>query len=183
MRLIARSPRIKNAHGARHDAIDARVFEDGGLPVIGVSNEMPILSRAQLCFFMAALWWPLLAVLAISSYDLWIGEYSTFDSSHIYWDYLLWWGVPGLLGFSLWMSRGAKNRNEQQALRMVWLAPLKFIPFYAVPWMVYGLGCVVAWPCTEAYMAYGWTMLVPFLLIAGYVCAGLTVALYRTVFS
>jgi len=40
-----------------------------------------MLSRAQLSFFMVALRWPLLAVLAIFSYGLWIGEYSTFGSS------------------------------------------------------------------------------------------------------
>ena len=53
-----------------------------------------MLSRAQLSFFMVALWWPLLAVLAISSYGLWIGEYTTFDSSD---DPL---GVPVVVGHS-----------------------------------------------------------------------------------
>ncbi|OOG12826.1 hypothetical protein [Pseudomonas sp. C9] len=142
-----------------------------------------MLSRAQLSFFMVALWWPLLAVLAIFSYGLWIGEYSTFDSSETHWVYLLWWGIPGLLMFSLWTSRSAKNRSEQQALRMVWLAPLKFIPFYAVPWMLYGLFSLVAGQLSDSYMAYGWILIVPYLLIAGYVCAGLTVALYWTFYS
>lgn len=142
-----------------------------------------MLSRARLTFFMVALWWPLLAVLVIFSYGLWIGEYSTFDSSETHWVYLLWWGIPGLLMFSLWTSRSAKSRNEQQALRMVWLAPLKFIPFYAVPWMLYGLFSLVAGPLSDSYMAYGWILIVPYLLIAGYVCAGLTVALYRTFYS
>ncbi|EJM68147.1 hypothetical protein PMI30_01593 [Pseudomonas sp. GM50] len=30
---------------------------------------------------------------------------------------------------------------------------------------------------------FGWVTILPYLLVAGYVCAGLTVALYRTVFS
>ncbi|WP_226500767.1 hypothetical protein [Pseudomonas sp. MWU16-30322] len=150
--------------------------------MIDAAEEMPTLSRAQLSFFMGALWWPLLAVLAISSYDLWKGEYSSFDSSEIYWQYPLWWGIPGLLGFSLWMSRSAKSRNEQQALRMVWWAPVKFIPFYAVPWMLYGLLSLVVGQLSDAYMAYGWITIVPFLLIGGYVCAGVTVALYRIFF-
>jgi len=141
-----------------------------------------MLSRAQLSFFMAALWWPLLAVLAITSYDLWSGEYSSFDSSETRWQYLLWWGIPGFLGFSLWMSRSAQSRNEQQALRMVWWAPVKFIPFYAVPWMLYGLLSLVVGQLSDAYMAYGWISIVPFLLIGGYVCAGVTVALYRIFF-
>ncbi|WP_064116653.1 hypothetical protein [Pseudomonas fluorescens] len=146
------------------------------------SSEMLMLSRAQLSFFMAALWWPLLAVLAITSYDLWNGEYSSFDSSETRWQYLLWWGIPGFLGFSLWMSRSAQSRNEQQALRMVWWAPVKFIPFYAVPWMLYGLFSLFVGPSRDAYMAYGWISIVPFLLIGGYVCAGVTVALYRIFF-
>ncbi|RBL69407.1 hypothetical protein C3E98_020310 [Pseudomonas sp. MWU13-2625] len=146
------------------------------------SSEMLVLSRAQLSFFMAALWLPLLAVLAFTSYDQWNGEYLTPESSGIYWQYLLWWGIPGLLGFSLWMSRSAQSRNEQQALRMVWLAPVKFIPFYALPWMLYGLLSLVVGQLSDAYMAYGWITIVPFLLIGGYVCAGVTVALYRIFF-
>lgn len=146
------------------------------------SSEMLMLSGAQLSFFMAALWLPPLAVLAITSYDLWNGEYLTSESSRIYWQYLLWWGIPGLLGFSLWMSRSAQRRNEQQALRMVWWAPVKFIPFYAVPWMLYGLLSLVVGQLSDAYMAYGWISIVPFLLIGGYVCAGVTVALYRIFF-
>lgn len=173
---------MQKTHGVHHDAMDACVFEDGGLPVIGVSNEMALLSRAQLSFFMGALWTPFLAMLAFSSYGLWIGEYSTFDSSETHWVYLLWFGMPGLLLFALWGSRAAKSRNEQQALRMVWLAPLKIIPFYAVPWMLYGLCSLVAGPFDNAFMAYGWILLVPYLLIAGYFCAGLTVALYRIFF-
>ena len=150
--------------------------------MIGVSNEMPILSRAQLSFFMGALWTPFLAMLAFSSYGLWIGEFSTFDSSETHWEYLLCFGLPGLLLFALWVSRTAKRRNEQQALRMVWLAPLKFIPFYAVPWMLYGLCSLIAGPFDSAFIAYGWILLVQYLLIAGYCCAGVTVALYRIFF-
>jgi hypothetical protein len=141
-----------------------------------------VLSRAQLGFFMGALWWPTLAVLAISSYDLWTGAYSTHDSAQTYWQYPLWWGIPGLLGFSLWMSRGAKRRTEQQAVRMVWMAPLKFVLFYGVPWVIYGLCSLIAGPFSDAYMSFAWIMLIPYVLIVGYFCAGVTVALYRIFF-
>jgi hypothetical protein len=141
-----------------------------------------MLSRAQLNFFMAALWSPLLLILAFSSYGLWIGDHSTFESSETRWVYLLWFGMPGLLLFALWVSRSAKSQSERQALRMVWWAPVKFIPFYAVPWMLYGLFSLIAGPFDDAFMAYSWIMLVPYLLIAGYVCAGVTVALYRIFF-
>ncbi|MBX9410336.1 MULTISPECIES: hypothetical protein [Pseudomonas] len=150
--------------------------------MIDAADEMPKLSRAQLSFFMLALWWPLLVVLAISSYDLWSGLYTTHDSSHTYWEFLLWWGIPGLLGFAFWMSRSAKSRTEQQALRMVWWAPVKFIPFYIVPWVIYGVCCLIAGQSQDAYMAFGLIMIVPYLLIGGYVCAAATVALYRIFF-
>ncbi len=54
--------------------------------------------------------------------------------------------------------------------------------FYIVPWVIYGVCCLIAGQSQDAYMAFGWTMVVPFLLIAGYVCAGVTVALYRIFF-
>jgi hypothetical protein len=176
MRLITRCS-VQNTHG-----VQARAIEEGGLPATGVAHEPPLLGRAQRNFFMAALWAPLLITLAYSSYGLWLGEFSTFDSSETHWEYLLYFGLPGLLLFALWVSRTAKHRNEQQALRMVWLAPLKFIPFYAVPWMLYGVCSLVAGPFDSAFMAYGWVLLVPYLLIAGYFCAGVTVALYRIFF-
>lgn len=132
---------------------------------------------------MVALWWPLPTLLVIFFSGLWGGEYSKLDSTHSEWLYLLWWGIPGYGAFSLWMTRAVKGRDEQQALRMVWLAPLKFIPFYAVPWVIYGLSRAFAEQSDGFFMTFGWIFVLPYLLIAGYVCAGLTVALYRTFYS
>ncbi|MFJ7316456.1 hypothetical protein ACIQVE_27685 [Pseudomonas sp. NPDC098747] len=143
-----------------------------------MNTSLTMLSRARLNFFLTALWSPLLLMLGFFSLGLWEGEFS----SETHWVYLLWFGMPGLLLFALWASRAAKSRNEQQALRMVWWAPVKFILFYAVPWMLYGLCSLVIGPLDDSYMAYGWIMLVPHLLIAGYFCSGVTVALYRIFF-
>jgi len=62
----------------------------------------------------------------------------------------LWWGIPELLRFALWMFQSAKRRNERQALRQVWLAPLKFVPFNAGPWLVYGPWSPVGGPSADA---------------------------------
>ncbi|MHC8384655.1 hypothetical protein [Pseudomonas sp. LB3P14] len=62
-------------------------------------------------------------------------------------------------------------------------APLTFIPFYAVPWVICGLALVLLGNLAGFPMMFGWLAFLPYLLIAGYVVSGLTVALYRTVFS
>jgi hypothetical protein len=147
-----------------------------------MSMPLNTLGRSQLNFFMAALWWPLLALLAFFSFGLWSSEFSRLESSRIEWLYLLWFGVPGYFVFCLWMSRAAKGRTEQQAVRMVWLAPMKFIPFYGVPWVFYGVCRAFSERSEDSYMAFGWIMVVPYVLIAGYFCAGVTVALYRIFF-
>jgi hypothetical protein len=141
-----------------------------------------MLSRNRLTFLLVALWWPLPLLLVIFFTGL-LGGYTKLDSTYSEWMYLLWWGIPGYLAFALWTTRSVIGRDEAQALRMVWLAPLKFIPFYAAPWVVYALCHVFTEQSESFYSTFGWVMVLPYLLMVGYVVAGLTVALYRTFFS
>jgi hypothetical protein len=97
--------------------------------------------------------------------------------------YVLSFGIPAYIAFALWAMRALNGKTEQQILKSVWRAPLTFIPFYAVPWVIYGLAHVLLGSLAGFSMMFGWLAFLPYLLIAGYVVSGLTVALYRTVFS
>ncbi|MBU0524205.1 MAG: hypothetical protein KKC24_16195 [Gammaproteobacteria bacterium] len=97
--------------------------------------------------------------------------------------YVLSFGIPAYIAFALWAMRALNGKTEQQILKSVWRAPLTFIPFYAVPWVIYGLAHVLLGSLAGFPMMLGWLAFLPYLLIAGYVVSGLTVALYRTVFS
>jgi hypothetical protein len=142
-----------------------------------------MLSRDRLTFFMAALWAPLLLLVSIFTSDFVGGRYSKLDSDYSEWMYVLWRGIPGYVFFAFWTTQTLTGRSEPEVLRMVWLAPLKYIPFYAVPWIIFALGHVFTGHSVSSAMTLGWLFVLPFLLVAGYVFAGLTVALYRTVFS
>ncbi|MBA4359139.1 MAG: hypothetical protein C0411_00185 [Pseudomonas sp.] len=97
--------------------------------------------------------------------------------------YVLSFGIPAYIAFALWAMRALNGKTEQQILKSVWRAPLTFIPFYAIPWVIYGLAHVLLGSLAGFPMMFGWLAFLPYLLIAGYVVSGLTVALYRTVFS
>lgn len=97
--------------------------------------------------------------------------------------YVLSFGIPAYIAFALWAMRALNGKTDQQILKSVWRAPLTFIPFYAVPWVIYGLAHVLLGSLAGFPMMFGWLAFLPYLLIAGYVVSGLTVALYRTVFS
>jgi hypothetical protein len=97
--------------------------------------------------------------------------------------YVLSFGIPAYIAFALWAMRALNGKTEQQILKSVWRAPLTFIPFYAVTWVIYGLAHVLLGSLAGFPMMFGWLAFLPYLLIAGYVVSGLTVALYRTVFS
>jgi len=72
--------------------------------------------------------------------------------------------------------------SEQQVVKKILLAPLMFIPFYAAPWVIGGLGLLLSGQVVGLGVMVMWVALLPYLLIACYAISGLTVAFYTTVF-
>ncbi|WP_415772303.1 hypothetical protein [Pseudomonas sp. LB3P38] len=97
--------------------------------------------------------------------------------------YVLSFGTPAYIAFALWATRALRGLSEQQILKKIWYAPLMFIPFYAVPWVIFGVALVLLGNLAGFPLMFGWLAFLPYLLIAGYVVSGLTVALYRTFYS
>jgi hypothetical protein len=134
-------------------------------------------------FFRVVLWVPLLVLLLLI-----LIEQSNENASVLNWHqmlliYVLAFGVPAYTAFALWATRELSGKTEQQIIKKIWCAPLMFIPFYAVPWVIYGLVNALMGDMAGFAMTLGWLAFLPYLLIAGYVISGVTVALYRTFFS
>jgi hypothetical protein len=130
-----------------------------------------------------ALWLPLAVLLILMLVEHGSGDRADLDFHQFLLIYVLSFGIPAYIAFALWAMRALNGKTEQQILKSVWRAPLTFIPFYAVPWVIYGLAHVLLGSLAGFSMMVGWLAFLPYLLIAGYVVSGLTVALYRTVFS
>ena len=134
-------------------------------------------------FFRVALWSPLLVLLALILVEQGNGHAAILDLQQMLLIYVLTFGIPAYIAFALWATRALNGKTEQQILKSVWRAPLTFIPFYAAPWVIYGLAHVLLGSLAGFSMMFGWLAFLPYLLIAGYAVVGLTVALYRTFFS
>lgn len=134
-------------------------------------------------FLMTALWIPIAVLVVLMILDWTTGHSGATDWKQFLTIYVLWFGIPSYLAFATWATRVLSTLTERQILKRVWYAPLTFIPFYAAPWLIGGLVLVLLGNLGWFPMMVGWLAFLPYLLIAGYVVSGLTVALYRTVFS
>lgn len=143
----------------------------------------PMINQGQRRFLKTALWAPICVLVALLILD-WAHGYSAVSG----WEqfltiYVLAFGIPAYFAFATWATRALSKMTEQQILKKIWRAPLTFIPFYAVPWVICGLAFALMGNLAGFPMMVGWLAFLPYLLIAGYVISGLTVAFYRTVFS
>lgn len=178
-----------SARGARHDAFDAsvevaaerrRCIRDYRVLFLGASG-MNTLGRR--IFLVSALWVPVVVFIVLMILDWADGNSSVYNWKQFLTLYVLWFGIPSYIAFAAWATRAVNTVTERQILKKIWYAPLTFIPFYAAPWLIAGLALLLLGNLGAFAMMVGWLAFLPYLLIAGYVIAGLTVALYRTVFS
>ncbi len=139
-----------------------------------------MLSAGRRRLLVTALWIPL-AVLLLMLLDEWLSGVPL--NVEMFEAHALSMGIVAHIAFALLEMRLLRGKSEQQILARVWLGPLVFLPFYAVPWMLFQLGKMLSGAASDVAMMFGWLVFIPCVLIVGYVVSGLTVALYRTVYS
>ncbi|AZD11367.1 hypothetical protein C4K26_6009 [Pseudomonas chlororaphis] len=139
-----------------------------------------MLSAGRCRLLVTALWIPL-AVLLLMLLDEWLSGVPLIVE--MFETHALSMGIVAYITFALLEMRLLRGKSEQQILARVWLGPLWFIPFYAVPWMLFQLGKMLSGAASDVAVMFGWLVFIPCVLIVGYVVSGLTVALYRTVYS
>ncbi|POA34909.1 MULTISPECIES: hypothetical protein [unclassified Pseudomonas] len=129
---------------------------------------------------VTALWIPLVVLLLMVLED----RLSNFPTTvELFETFGLAFGIPAYIAFALVEMRLLRGKSEQRILNRIWLGPWVFIPFYAAPWMIFGLAKMLCGSSSNIALMFGWVVFIPYVLIVGYVVAGLTIAVYRTFYS
>ncbi|WP_078835699.1 hypothetical protein [Pseudomonas extremaustralis] len=120
-------------------------------------------------YFKGAVWAPAIILPLLLVADALLPPVTRFVAGEQFFQmYVLAFGVAGCFVFALWVSRIINKKTEAEVARLVWFAPIVFIPFYGVPWILYGVIYLVAGDVFGlGSMAY-WLGFIPYFLIVGY---------------
>lgn len=132
-------------------------------------------------FFQIALWAP--AVLLLSLPFLEVLSRGKVSIEDMLVTYGLWFGTLAYLIFAAWATRSIKTKSEPAIVRLIWWGPFIFIPFYGIPWIVYGLFHVAEGETSGFAMAVLWLAFSPYIILAGYFFVALTLAIYQIFFK
>lgn len=128
----------------------------------------------RLRFFHAAIWTPF-ALLSFVLLGEWIIEdRQDMPFKQLFLIYGLSFGTLAYPLFALWACRKITNKTEQAIIRLIWLAPLIFIPFYGIPWIIYGLVNLVMGNTSGVGMLFLWISFAPYILVVGYFTSTIT---------
>lgn len=142
-----------------------------------------MISLSRRLFLGAALWVPIIAFEVLIYLESTVWFPTAFNWEQFLTIHVLWFGALAYIAFAAWATRRLSRTTEQQIVKKIWCAPLMFIPFYAAPWVIGGLGFLLFGHLAGLGMIVMWVVFLPYLLVVGYIISGLTVALYRTFFS
>ena len=132
-------------------------------------------------FFQIAIWLPFIGLLIILLGD-WIYQRYDISAEQIVLIYWLGFGVVAYPVFAIWANRYIKNKSESAIARLIWWAPIIFIPFYGVPWVLYGFAHIVIGDMSGIAMALSWIAFLPYIIVAGYVFAAVSLVIYEMFF-
>lgn len=128
----------------------------------------------RLRFFRIAIWVPL-ALLSLMLLGGWaIEDRQDMPFEQLFLIYGLGFGTLAYPLFALWACHHILHKNEQEIIRRIWLAPLIFIPFYGMPWIVYGLANLAIGNTSGIGMLFLWLSFLPYILAVGYFISTLT---------
>ena len=139
------------------------------------------MNKSTYRFFQVAIWIP--AALFLSLPFLEILSRGTENVENMFVAYGLWFGTLAYLIFAMWASWYIKGKPEPLIVRLVWWAPVIFIPFYGIPWIVYGLFDVAMGEASGFAMTVLWVAFSPYIIIVGYVCVAVTFVFYHMFFN
>lgn len=132
-------------------------------------------------FFQLALWTPAALLLSLPFLEVLSRSKISFENMLV--SYGLWFGTLAYLIFAAWATWFIKERAESAVVRLVWWAPLIFIPFYGIPWIAYGLFHVAMGDMSGFAMVILWVAFSPYIIAIGYVFVVLIILVYRVFFK
>lgn len=93
--------------------------------------------------------------------------------------YVLGFGLVAYVLFAVFSTRLISRRTELEVVRLAWWAPVVFIPFYGVPWVVYGIGCLAFGRLAGLGMMFLWLTYIPYVLVVGAFFSVVTVVAFK----
>lgn len=85
--------------------------------------------------------------------------------------------------FAIWATRYIKKKSEPAIVRLIWWAPVIFIPFYGIPWVLYGLTHIVMGEMSGLGMALLWVAFAPYIIVVGYIFSIAIFVIYKLFFQ
>lgn len=82
--------------------------------------------------------------------------------------------------FATWATYYIQQKTERTIIRLLWWAPFIFVPFYGVPWVIYGLINIAMGKTSGIGMAILWVSFTPYILALGYTFSAITFVIYKT---
>ena len=133
-------------------------------------------------YFKGAVWAPAIILPVLLVADALLPPVTRFVAGEQFFQmYVLAFGVAGCFVFALWASRIINKKTEAEVARLVWFAPIVFIPFYGVPWILYGVIYLVAGDVFGLGLMAYWLGFIPYFLIVGYFFSIATGVVYLVV--
>lgn len=133
-------------------------------------------------FFQIAIWLPFIVLLIILLVD-WIYQRYGISAEQTILIYWLGFGVVAYPVFATWATGYIKKKSEPAIVRLIWWAPLIFIPFYGVPWVLYGLAHIVMGEMSGIAMALLWAAFSPYIIVVGYAFSIAIFVIYKLFFQ
>ena len=120
-------------------------------------------------YFKGAVWAPTIILPLLLVADALLPPVTRFVAGEQFFQmYVLAFGIAGYFVFALWASRVINKKTEAEVARLVWFAPVVFIPFYGVPWILYGVIYLVAGDVSGLGLMVYWLGFISYFLIVGY---------------
>lgn len=132
-------------------------------------------------FFQIAIWTPAALLVSLPLLEFMLRGPQGLDD--ILLTYGLSFGIIAYPAFAIWATRYIKKKSETTIARLIWWAPIIFIPFYGVPWVIYGLAHVVMGDISGIAMALLWVALSPYIVVVGYIFSMTAFVIYKIFFQ
>lgn len=119
-------------------------------------------------FFKVAIWLPVVVLPVLLRVDaVYFSESLRGGMEQFFLVYVLGFGLAAYVLFAFFSSRIIAKKNEPEVVRLVKWAPIIFVPFYGIPWVLYGIGCLVFGRLAGLGMLFLWLAYIPYVLVVG----------------
>jgi hypothetical protein len=131
-------------------------------------------------YFKVAVWMPAILLPILLAVDAFYFSRPLSDGvEQFVLVYVLGFGLAAYILFAAFSSHVISTKTEAEIIRLAWWAPLIFIPFYGAPWVLYGVGCLLAGRSAGFGMIFMWLAYIPYFLFFGVLASIVAISLFK----